>query len=479
MAVALSTTKRKFHKILDSISNASSTSLASTHKYNASTTTLPATFESPAKRTKLARPASAYVTPSKRVTASSAPCAPAAAVARQPVATMNNEKNAPNFTPWDRTQFLERLKTYRYVEKWMGKPDKISEVQWAKRGWSCVGRDTVECVGGCGKRVVILLQDSREEKENQKDRTQEEEDDEEEWREKAQEELVDKYAAMIAAAHDGGCLWRRKGCDDTIQRLPLVHQSTAIEALRLRYQSLLVMASELPLKPSTPEGFDIASIISHIAPLIQSSPLGLSNSPPRPTPLDPTVPPVSPTRAPPPPPAPINHSALSLALFGWEAEEGHISGLATCHACFRRLGLWLFKPSSETGTSSMDRLDVIGEHRDYCPWINAVAQCGTEKRRMALDGMSGWQVLVNGINARGRNRSQDPFVRKPDERTDWDDEASEVASVKSLAQSKEEREEVETKDKERWAKLKKLKQVFHVRRKKGGTPDKKGEGTTG
>ena len=237
---AISTTKRKFHKILDSIANASSTSLNPTpshDKYNnhasfsSSTTTLPAAtaIHPPAKKPRIERPASAYVSPSLRpiLTPHTSPQLRAAAATPPlptPSTTMESfEPKPPNFAPWDRGQFLERLKTYRHVDKWMGKPEAISEVKWAKRGWSCVGKESVGCVGGCGKKVAIILESSREDRRGWKEATQEaekrpedeEEVDEDEWREKAREQLVEKYARMIVTAHYDGCLWRRKGCDGT------------------------------------------------------------------------------------------------------------------------------------------------------------------------------------------------------------------------------------------------------------------------
>ena len=97
----------------------------------------------------------------------------------------------------------------------MSKPEPINEVQWAKRGWSCVGRERVGCVGGCGKEVVVKLENDTVEssKDAETTRTEEEEEEEEDWREKAREQLVDKYAEMITSEHAGGCLWRRRGCD--------------------------------------------------------------------------------------------------------------------------------------------------------------------------------------------------------------------------------------------------------------------------
>ena len=114
----------------------------------------------------------------------------------------------PNFTPWDREDFLARLKTFRNPHYWMTKPDKVNEVQWAKRGWSCVGLDTVSC--RCGKEVVMKLEsDQPSVREDGDDAALNEED----WRHAAQEELVETYAKMIVTGHDEGCPWRIRGCD--------------------------------------------------------------------------------------------------------------------------------------------------------------------------------------------------------------------------------------------------------------------------
>ena len=134
---------------------------------------------------------------------------------------MNKERKAPNFAPWDRGQFLERLATFRYVDKWMGKPDKINEVQWAKRGWTCVGRERVGCMGGCGKEVVIKLEENEKAQESDdldgeiqhQDGEASGAEKDEDWRRGAQEQLVNKYAEMTVSEHDEGCPWRRKGCD--------------------------------------------------------------------------------------------------------------------------------------------------------------------------------------------------------------------------------------------------------------------------
>lgn len=63
----------------------------------------------------------------------------------------------PNFVPWDRDRFLERLETFRPVTRWTSQPAPINEVEWAKRGWTCTDYMRVACVGGCGASIVVKL----------------------------------------------------------------------------------------------------------------------------------------------------------------------------------------------------------------------------------------------------------------------------------------------------------------------------------
>ena len=69
----------------------------------------------------------------------------------------------PTFVPWDREAFLERLETFRRVDRWTSKPSPINEVQWAKNGWICTDVMRVSCVSGCGGSVVVKLPDEIDE----------------------------------------------------------------------------------------------------------------------------------------------------------------------------------------------------------------------------------------------------------------------------------------------------------------------------
>ena len=210
MAFALNKTKRKLNQILDSISNISDTSLPLKRpKTDASSTTL---SEPPAKKRRPLRPFSSYVPSTlQEIFEEDEEKRRTSFVEEREKA----KKPKPNFTPWDRGDFLERLETFRHPYLWMTKPDKVNEVQWSKRGWRCVGKDRVACAG-CGKELVMSLEPNEPAvREDEGDVASDDGD----WRQRAQEQLVEKYSEMIVTGHDEGCLWRRRGCDGTFSQL--------------------------------------------------------------------------------------------------------------------------------------------------------------------------------------------------------------------------------------------------------------------
>lgn len=103
-------------------------------------------------------------------------------------------------------------------------------------------------------------------------------------------------------------------------------------------------------------------------------------------------------------PAEINKVALLMALFGWQGHThdkmGIQMGSVSCQACFRVLGLWIFKSKEvneageEVTVAPMNCLDVVREHRDYCPWQNAVSQNGSGPAKTSTTGMAGWQIIL-------------------------------------------------------------------------------------
>ncbi|KAI9818842.1 MAG: hypothetical protein M1827_007663 [Pycnora praestabilis] len=471
MPVALNTSKRKFHKILDSLTNGSATSInASAQECDVSDASVPISTESPAKKQRTTRPTTANVRtyPLQIAGDGALQTRPSTAIVKSSKALVM-EGGSPNYAPWDRGQFLQRLKTFRHVDKWTSKPARVCEVQWAKRGWTCVGKERVGCVGGCNKEVFLKL----EEKHEGVDVKAAELD---EWSLALDEDMIERYASMIITAHDEYCLWRKRGCDDTIFRLPLTNPPTGLAALRSRYSSLEAISSELPLTISIPDCVNVSAISKSLPLEIPSSdPTNAREANTKPTQNKKT-----------------DEQALALALFGWQAESGHVVGLAMCQACFRRLGLWLFKDRPKflgdegpdnARKASMSRLDVVAEHRDYCPWVNASSQSGggTQGPTSVSETKAGWEILfrvvgnMQNLQGPGSSPSSTPKAIIVLE----DSTASYIPGISRPIKTTEPDDSVtrDVKDEERWAKLKKLKRMFDVKsNKKSVTSYKNGTG---
>lgn len=142
--------------------------------------------------------------------------------ATQTTAFSLSEKPTPAYAPWDRPQFLSRLRTFRFVDKWSAKPALVNEVIWAKRGWICIEKNRVRCTV-CSREVLVKIdadddgfvaEDGVEEDTVMSDvEGLEGERIKREARKRMQREIVDRYRGMVVTEHEDYCLWRRRGCD--------------------------------------------------------------------------------------------------------------------------------------------------------------------------------------------------------------------------------------------------------------------------
>ncbi|KAK4232620.1 C3HC zinc finger-like-domain-containing protein [Podospora fimiseda] len=294
----------------------------------------------------------------------------------------------PKYCPGDREQLLRRLATFQELTDWTPKPDRVNEVEWAKRGWVCQGKERVKCLL-CEAELVVKI--------NKK---------EIDGREisvliasEIEEGVVRRYAELVVESHREDCLWRKKGCDDSLLRLPLPNPKLALATLRERYDELCSRsAAFLPYEFNLrlPESFNLDAVISCLPSTFFTS---------NPTPSYPNS-------------EKINRPALALALLGWQGltnprlSNAPIPNSASCHTCLRRLGLWMFKSKEidpETNRvivpAPMDHLDPVVEHRFFCPWKNGYVQRNPgSKDGRKEEPKSAWEVLVEVL----RNES---FIR--------------------------------------------------------------------
>jgi hypothetical protein len=163
-----------------------------------------------------------------------------------------------------------------------------------------------------------------------------------------------------------------------------------------------------------------------------------------------------------------NKVALQMALCGWEGYSHHRLGpqlgSVSCQACFRVLGLWIFKSKkvSEDGEEVegglMNRLDVVKEHRDYCPWQNPASQSGHKATsKEAGTSLAGWEVVLRVLK-------NDHYLRHGARSHDKDSQAGESAETSFGIDNDEGHTKArDERDKERWARLRRVKSLFDTK----------------
>lgn len=152
----------------------------------------------------------------------------------------------------------------------------------------------------------------------------------------------------------------------------------------------------------------------------------------------------------------INKPALTLALFGWDLCGDKSAGLASCKACFRRLGLWMYLPKEDGSSSIYPKLDVISEHLDYCPWVDPKSQSGSEKKPNEgahVGPPSGWELLQQVLRNVHRRRTWSAVSEAPTSLSQ--DEVSNPGDLDV--------EDRKAKDREWWAKLRRVRQALQVK----------------
>lgn len=253
---------------------------------------------------------------------------------------------------------------------------------------------------------------------------------------------------------------------DTLLRLPLASPPAALASLRQRYDELCARQPFLPydFNLRLPAGLDLQAVKWQLTPAFFNEPL-----PPKTNPSAP------------------NDVALALALTGWQGltnpRVGQVPNSATCATCLRRLGLWMFKSKEvdeATGQvlvpAPMDYLDPVREHRFFCPWRNAGTQHNPGAK--AVDNKTAWQVLAQTIKnhaylrVQAEKSNQRSILHRPTASVPVTPSKGGQADVDGrspmLGPDMVEDEDEDTtvrdaKDKERWARLRRVKSLFDTK----------------
>jgi hypothetical protein len=159
-AEAMNATKRKFNALLSGIGNKSTTSLSSKEVNNASQTDLTTTTGADS-HTKKRRISDSNSISSQNISQikSRLLAKPSAAMPHKKSASLAaaaQDTEIPKYAPWDRTEFLKRLKSFSNITDWTPKPARVNEVEWAKRGWVCQKFERVRC-SLCNVEILVKL----------------------------------------------------------------------------------------------------------------------------------------------------------------------------------------------------------------------------------------------------------------------------------------------------------------------------------
>ncbi|CAD6449323.1 f2dc6154-6610-4cfe-979e-992d250a1979 [Sclerotinia trifoliorum] len=381
----MNTTKRKFNALLNGLGNKKSDSSLSAHEVNKTPDKPQNDTDSNMKKPRISYSSSSLNRlPSLTRASSAAPSefdsarqklAPVYKLSATPV----SHSEPPKWAPYDRAEFLKRLKSFSNLTDWTPKPARVNEVEWAKRGWVCQKKERVRC---CFCNVEILVKLNKKEEDGKEKEVY--------IAENIENALIDKYVELIVTSHDESCPWRQRGCDDVIFKLPLNKPAVTIQTLRERYDELQQRAEHLPYlsNMTPPEGLDIDRVITYLPrDFLKSSPEAQTNTQ-----------------------SEINKVALMMSLCGWQGHKhdrlGHQLESVSCQTCYRILGLWMFKSKSisatgkETEPAIVSGLDPIAQHREYCPWRNPVSQNGLAATQSSKSReLAGWEVVLRVLKS--------------------------------------------------------------------------------
>ncbi|KAJ8535980.1 hypothetical protein K7X08_034381 [Anisodus acutangulus] len=131
---------------------------------------------------------------------------------------------APPCRPWDRDDLFIRISTFKSMT-WFAKPQAISAVNCARRGWINVDMDTIACEA-CGSHMLFSTPPS--------------------WT----QQQVDKAALVFSLKLDSGhkllCPWTDNACDEKLADFPPTATAVLVDQYKIRH-SVLSRLAALPV----------------------------------------------------------------------------------------------------------------------------------------------------------------------------------------------------------------------------------------
>ncbi|XP_062490616.1 zinc finger C3HC-type protein 1 isoform X2 [Pezoporus occidentalis] len=328
----------------------------------------------------------------------------------------SSEKDALSLESASKEAYFSRVETFTPL-KWAGKPHELSPLVCARYGWVNVECDMLKC-SSCQAFLCMSLQLAFDFN-------------------KYKERCVELKKALCAA-HEKFCFWPDSPCPDRFAMLLVDEPRALLQDFLERFQSLCQLELQLPsLRPEDVKNMSLTE--ERISLLLQLIGEELEHK------TEGEKPPVkfaSETLQ-------VQVPACILALCGWTCSAGsgsvHLS-VISCSRCMRKVGLWSFHqlesvgleldscspssggaerfpllptsprrmltrsqdmlpPGSEQDMSLRSFFDPSSQHRDWCPWVNAVDRgevledTTTPMEKEPVKAEPGWRVVLNMLLA--------------------------------------------------------------------------------
>lgn len=131
---------------------------------------------------------------------------------------------APRCRPWDRGDLLRRLATFKSMT-WFARPQVVSPVNCARRGWINVDIDTIACES-CGARLLFSTPSA--------------------WAQQQVEKAAMVFSLKLETGHKLLCPWLNNSCSEELAQFPPTPRAVLVEDYKKRCSSLFQL-SALPV----------------------------------------------------------------------------------------------------------------------------------------------------------------------------------------------------------------------------------------
>lgn len=135
---------------------------------------------------------------------------------------------APSCRPWDRDDLFRRLSTFKSMT-WFAKPQTISAVNCARRGWINVDMDTLACES-CGARLLFSTPSS--------------------WTQQQVEKAALVFSLKLDTGHKLLCPWVDNICDEKLAEFPPKPTAVLVDDYKKRCSALLQLSALPIISPS-------------------------------------------------------------------------------------------------------------------------------------------------------------------------------------------------------------------------------------